>query len=129
MSSFVRTETQKCRVCYRCIVVVHSLSHVSLLRQAIAHQAPLTFIISQSLLKFMSIEFMMPSNHFALCHLLLLLPSFFPSIRVFSSESTLCIMWPKYWSFSFITSLSNEYLWLISSEIDWFDLLADLYGL
>ena len=88
-----------------------------------ACQASLSFTISQSLLKLMPIESMMPSNHLILCHLLLLLPSLFPSIRVFSSESVLCIRWPKYWSVSFI-SPSNEYLELISFRIGWIDLLA-----
>ena len=87
-----------------------------------AHQAPLSFIISWSLLKLMSIESMMPSNHLILCRPLLLLPSIFPSIQVFSNESALCIRWPKYWSFS--VSSSNEYSGLISSRIDCFDLLA-----
>ena len=72
----------------------------------------------------MSIELVMPSNHVILCHPLLLLPSIFPSIRVFSSESVLCIRWPKYWSFSFSISPFNEYSGLISFRIDWFDLLA-----
>ena len=79
---------------------------------------------SQSLLKLMSIESMMPSNHLILCHPLLLPPSIFPSIRVFSNESALCIRWPKYWSFSFNISPSNEYSGLISFRIDWLDLLA-----
>ena len=74
-------------------------------------------------LKFMSIELVMPSNHLILCRLLLLLPSNFPSIRVFSNESVLHIRWPKYWSFSFSISPSNEYSGLISFRIDWFDLL------
>ena len=78
----------------------------------------------QSLLKFMSIESVMPSNHLILCCPLLLLPSVFPRIRVFSNESVLCIKWPKYWSFSFSSSPSNEYSGLISFRIDWFDLLA-----
>ena len=78
---------------------------------------------SQSLLKLMSIESVMPSNHLILCHPLLLLPSTFPSIRVFSNESALCLKWPKYWSFSFSISPSNEYSGLISFRIDWFDLL------
>jgi len=78
----------------------------------------------QSLLKFMSIESVMPSNYLILCHPLLLLPSIFPSIRVFSNESVLPIRWPKYWSFSFSISPSNEYSGLISFRIDWFDLLA-----
>ena len=77
-----------------------------------------------SLLKLMSIELVMPSNHLILYHLLLLLPSIFPSIRIFSSESVFHIRWPKYWSFSFNISSSNEYLSLISFRIDWFDLLA-----
>ena len=84
-----------------------------------AHQASLFFSISWSLLKFMSIELMMPSNHLILCHPLLLLPSIFPSTRVFSNESVLRVRWPKYWSFSFSISPSNEYLGLISFRIDW----------
>ena len=87
-------------------------------------RAPLSFTVSQSLLKFMSIESVMPSNHLILCHPLLLLPSTFPSIRIFSSGSALHVKWPKYWSFSFSISSSNEYSGLISSRIDWFDLLA-----
>ena len=83
-----------------------------------------SFTISRSLLKLMSIELVMPSNHLILCCLLLLLPSVFPSIRVFSNELALCISWPKYWSFSFSISLSSEYSGLISFRIDWFDLLA-----
>ena len=79
---------------------------------------------SRSLLKLMSIELVMPSNHLILCHPLFLLPSIFPSIRVFSSESVLHIRWPKYWSFSFSISPSNEYSWLISFRIGWFDLLT-----
>ena len=79
---------------------------------------------SWSLLKFMSIESMRPSNHLILCRPLLLLPSILPSIRVFSNESVLCIRWPEYWSFSFNISPSNEYSGLISFKIDWFDLLA-----
>ena len=89
-----------------------------------ACQASLSFTISQSLLKPMSIELVMPSNQLIFCHPLLLLPSVFPSIRVFSNESALCIRWPKYWNFSFSVSPSNEYLGLISFRIDWFDLLA-----
>ena len=89
-----------------------------------AHQSPLSITISQSLLKLMSIELMMPSNHLILCHPLLLLPSIFPSIRIYSNESVLCIRWPKYWSFSFTISSSNEYSGLISFRIHWFDLLA-----
>ena len=89
-----------------------------------ACQASLYFTISQSLLKLISIELAMPSNHLILCHLLLLLPSIFPSIRVLSNESVLCIRWSKYWSFSFSISLSHEYSGLIFFRIDWFDLLA-----
>ena len=90
----------------------------------VAHQASLSFIISWSSLKLMSIESVMPSNHLDLCHPLLLLPSIFPSIRVFSNESVLHIKWPKYWSFSFSISPSNEYSGLISFRINWLDLLA-----
>ena len=96
------------------IVVVQSLSHVQLLATpwTAACQASLSFTISQSLLKLMSIESVMPPNHLILCHLLLLLPSIFPSIMVFSKELALCIKWPKYWNFS--VSPSNEYSRLIS---------------
>ena len=87
-----------------------------------SRHASLSFIISQSLLKLMSIELMMSSNHLILCHPLLLLPSIFLSIRVFSNESTLCLRGPKYWSFS--TCPSNEYSGLISFRIDWLDLHA-----
>ena len=90
----------------------------------IAHQAPSSSIISWSLLKFMSIESVMLSNHHILCHPLLLRPSIFFSIRVFSNESTLHIKWPKYWSFCFSMSPSNEYSGMISFRIDWFDLFA-----
>ena len=89
-----------------------------------AHQASLSFTNSQSLLKLMSIESVMPSNYLILCCPLLFLPSIFPSIRVFSNESVLCIRWPEYWSFSFSISPSNVYSELISFRIDWFDLLA-----
>ena len=89
-----------------------------------ACQASLSITNSQSLLKLMSIKSVMPSNHLILCHPFLLLPSIFPSIRVFSSDSVLHIKWPKYWSFSFIISPSNEYSELISFRIDWFDILA-----
>ena len=88
------------------------------------YQASLYFIISWGLLKPMSIELLMSSNHFILCQPLLLLLSIFPSIKVFSNESSLHIRWPKYWSFSFSISPSNVYSGLISSRIDWFDLLA-----
>ena len=89
-----------------------------------AHQASLSITNSRSLLKLMSIESVMPSNHLVLCHPLLFLPSIFSSIRVFSNESVLPIRWPKYWSFSFSISPSNEYSGLISFRMDWLDLLA-----
>ena len=89
-----------------------------------AHQASLSITSSWNLLKLMSIELVMPSSHLILCCLLLLLPLIFPSIRVFSNESVLCIRWPKYWSFSFSISPSYEYSGLISFRIDWLDLLA-----
>ena len=89
-----------------------------------ARQASLSFTTSQSLLKFMSTESVMPSNPLILCHLLLLLPSIFPSIRVFSNELALGIRWPKYWSFSFSISPSNEYSGVISFRMDWLNLLA-----
>ena len=87
-------------------------------------QASLSITNSQNLLKLRSIESVMPSNHLILCCPLLLLPSIFPSIRVFSNESVLCIMWPKYWIFSFSISPSNEYSGLISFRMDWLNLLA-----
>ena len=103
-----------------------SLSHVQLfvIPCTAAHQASLSITNSQSLLKLMSIESLMPSNHFILCRPLLLLPSVLPSIRVFSEESVLHIRCPNYWSFSFSISPSNEYSGLISFRMDWLDLLA-----
>ena len=89
-----------------------------------ARQVSLSITNSQSLLKLMSIELVMPSNHLILCRPLLLPTSIFPSIRVFSKESALCIRWPKYWSFSFNISPSNEYSGLISFRMDWLDFLA-----
>ena len=89
-----------------------------------AHQASLSITSFQSLLKLMSIGSVMPSNHLILCCPLLLLPSIFPSIRVFSNDSVLHIRWPKYWSFSFSISSSNEYSGLTSFRMDWLDLLA-----
>ena len=105
---------------------VQSLSRVRLFVTpwTAARQASLSITNSQSLLKLTSIKSVMPSNHLILCHPLLLLPSIFSSIRVFSSESVLRIRWPKYWSFSFTISPSNEYPGLISFRIDWWDLLA-----
>ena len=90
----------------------------------VARQASLSITTSRSLLKLMSTESVMPCNHLILCRPLLLLPSVFPCIRVFSKESALCIRWPKYWSFSFSIRPSNEYSGLISFRMDWFDLLA-----
>ena len=89
-----------------------------------AHQASLSIINSWNLLKLMSVKSVIPSNHLILCCPLLLLPSIFPSIGVFTNESVLCIRWPKYWSFSFSISPSNEYSGLISFRMDWLDLLA-----
>ena len=105
---------------------VESLSHVQLFATPwpAACQASLSVTNSQSLLKLMSIESVIPSNHFILCCPLLLLPSNFPSIRVFSNESVLHIRWPKYWTFGFSISPSNEYSGLISIRVDWLDLLA-----
>ena len=104
---------------------VHSLSHVRLFITpwTAAHQASLAITNSRSLLKLMS-KSVMPSNHLILCHPLLLLPSIFHSVRVFSNESVLSMRWPKYWSFSFNISPSNEYSGLISFRMDWLDLLA-----
>ena len=105
---------------------VQSLSRVQLFVTpwTLAHQAFLSFTISQSLLKLMAIESMMPSNQPILCHPPHLLPSIFPSIGVFSNESVLHIKWPKFWNFSFSISPSNEYSGLVSFKIDWLDLLA-----
>ena len=91
---------------------------------AAAHQASLSVTNSQSLLKFMSIESVIPSNHVILCHPFLLLPSIFPIIMVFSNESVLCIRWPKYWSLSLSISPSNEYSGLISFRMNWLDIFA-----
>ena len=109
-------------ILYIIIFVVQSLSHVLLFATPwiAARQASLSFTISWSLLKLMSIESVMPSSHLILCHPLLLPPSIIPSIRVFSNESALRIRCPKYWSFSFRISPSNEYSGLISFRIDWF---------
>ena len=108
-----------CTVCgFLLTSFVQSLSCIQ--HHGLQNQASLSFIISYSLLKLMSIESVMSSNHLILCHLLPLLPN----IRVFSNESALCIRWPKYWSFSFSISAFNEYSRLISFRIDWFDLFA-----
>ena len=105
---------------------VQSFSHVQLFVTPwiATYQASLSITNSRSLLKLMSIESVMPSNHLFLCCPLLLLPSIFPAIRVFSNESALHILWLKYWSFSFNISSSSEYSGPISFQIDWFDLLA-----
>ena len=108
-----------CSIQFNCSVVSDSATPWTA-----AHQASLPFTIFRSLLKLMSIESVMPSNHLILCRPLLLLPPIFPSIRVFSSESALCIRWPKYWSFSFSISPSSECSGLISFRMDWLDLLA-----
>ena len=109
----------------RVVVIVQSLSHVHIFTTpwTVVHQASLSFTIPQSLLKLMSIESVMPSNHLILCSPLLL-PTIFPRIRVFSNELALCIRWTKHWTFSFSTSLCSEYSGLTSFKIDWFDLLA-----
>ena len=108
------------------IISVQLLSHVQLFEPpwTAACQASLSITNSQSMFKPMSIELVMPSNHLILCLPLLLPPSFFPSIRVFSNKSVLRIWWPKYWSFNFSISPSNEYSGLISFRMDWLDLLA-----
>ena len=131
----VKKRDSSCTVCWwECkfiqplwrTVSIQLLNHVQLFATpwTAAHQASLSITSSRSLLKLMSIKSVMPSNHLILCHPLLLLPSVFPSIRVFSDDSVLCIRWPKYWSFSFSLSPSNEYSGLISFRMDWFDLLA-----
>ena len=114
---------RSCAWSYQCSSV-QSLSRVQFFVTSwtAAHQASLSITNSQSLLRLMSIELVMPSNHLILCHSLLL-PSIFPSIRVFSNESVICIRWPKYWSFSFSISPYSEYSGLISLRMDWFDLL------
>ena len=108
------------------VTSIQSFSHVRLFVTPwiAARQASLSITNSQSLLKLMSVESVIPSSHLILCHPLLLPPSIFPSIRVFSIESVLHIRWPKYWSFSLSTSPSNEYSGLISFRVDWFDYLA-----
>ena len=108
------------------VTSVQLLGHIQLFATpwTAACQTSLSITNSQSLLKLMSIESMMPSNHLILCHPLLLLSSIFPSIRVFSNESVLCIRWPKYWNFRFNISPSNEHSGLISFRMDWLNLLA-----
>ena len=122
----IKKRWQKYTELYKKRSSVQSLSHVQLyaIPWTAAHQASLSFTNSWSLFKLRSIQLVMPSNHLILCHSLLLLPSIFPSMRVFSSESVLHIRWPKDWSFSFSISPSNEYLGLISFRIECLDLLA-----
>ena len=114
--------------CQHCLQVssVQSLSHVRLfaIPWTAARQASLSITNSRRLLKLMSIELVMPSNHLILCRPFLFLPSIFPSIRIFSNKSVLLIRWPKYWSSSFSNSPSNEYSGLISFRMDWLNLLA-----
>ena len=121
------TPTCTWKACFSALIfVVQSLSQVQLFATpwTAAHQGSLSFTIPWSLIKLLSIESVMPSNHLILCCSLLLLPSFFPCIRVFSNESALHIRWPNYWSFSFSIRPSNEYSGLISLRIEWFDFLA-----
>ena len=124
--SFSQGEPSSCFVPLNPLLLLFSRSVTSdfATPRTAACQASLSFTVSQSLLKFISINSVMPSNHLILCHPLLLLPSVFPRIRVFSNEPVLPIRWPKYWSFSFSISPSNEYSGLISLRIDWFDLLV-----
>ena len=118
------------KICSTLLIIqfssVQSPSHVQLFGTpwTAARQASLSITSSRSLPKLMSIESVVPSNHLILCHPLLLMPSIFPSIRVFANESALCIRWPKYWNFSFNISSSNEHSRLISFRMDWLDLLA-----
>ena len=118
-SSLVKSNSNKQFLMFSCQVMSDSATPWTA-----AHQASLSFTISWSLLKLMSLETMMPSSHLILCRPLLLLPSIFPSIKVFSNESALHIRWLKYWSFSFSISPSNEQKGLISFRMDWLDLLA-----
>ena len=127
-SAYSRNQSPFIHRCYILLNLssVQSLCHVRLFATpwTAAHQASLCITNSRSQLKLMSITSVMPSNHLILCHPLLLLPSIFPSLKVFSNESTLHNRWPKYWSFSFSISSSNEYSGLISFRMDWLDLLA-----
>ena len=122
-------ETLTTLISYWIGIIIFPTSHMRKLKfflssQTAAHQTSLSFTVSQSLLKLLSIESVIPSNHLILCRPLLLLSSIFPNIRVFSNDLALHIRWPKYWSFSFNISPSNEYSGLISLRIDWFYLLT-----
>ena len=117
--SHIKRLFSSCSFQFSCSITFNSLWPYGLQHTRLPCPSP-----TQSFLKFMSMELVMPSNHLILCLPLLLLPSIFPSIRVFSNESALHIRWPKYWSFSFSISSSNEYSGLISFRIDWFDLLG-----
>ena len=126
ISSFFQYVFLEDKNTFKIISSVQSLSHIQLFATpwTAAHQASLSITNTQSLIRLMSIKSVIPSSHLILCRLLLLLPLIFPSIRVISSESVLHIRWPKYWSFSFNISASNEYSGLITFRIDWFDILA-----
>ena len=124
MLSVSQTENKWIHLFFNSVQFSHSVVSDSATPWTAAQQASLSIANSQNLLKLISIESVMPSNHLILCHPLLLPPSIFPSIRVFSNESALHIRWPKYWSFSFSISPSKEYSGLISFRMDWMDLLA-----
>ena len=124
LSTTSATQEAPYKPIYDSIQFSHSVVSHSATPWTATHQASLTITNSQSLLKLVSFESVMPSNHLILCHPLLFPPSIFPSIRVFSKESVLRIRWPKDWSFSFSISLFKEYSWLISFGMDWLDLLA-----
>ena len=129
VSQYLHTEATFADISTCCLLFSHEVVSDSVTPWTAAHQAFLSITNSRSLLKLMSIESVMPSNHLLLCRPLLLLPSIFPSIRVFSSESALWIRWPKDWSFSFSISPSNEYSGLISFRMDCFDLLVVNIGI
>ena len=121
VSLFLECVSCRWSICCSCLV---AQSCLTVTPWTAAHEASWSFTVSQTLFKLMSIESVVPSNHLIFCHLLFLLPLIFPSIRVFSNESVLCIRWLKYWSFNFSISPSKEYSGPISFRMDWFDLLA-----
>ena len=123
-TQYIKQQCQLQSLCSTCCCSVAWLCSTRQTSWTASHQASLFITISQNLLRLMSIKSVIPSSHLILCHSLLLLPSIFPSIRVFSSESVLHIRWPKYWSFTFSLSPFNEHSGLISFMIDWFDLLT-----